>query len=188
MAGSSPAPESNTQSVKFPEPPDQSTGAYRAVDPSECGETLSADRFYDDSYRRTLSVLVERIVSTEGPVYFDVLVNRIARAHGFRRSGNTIHATIMSVVDRRFPRSDDDGRLVLWSLDATSPAVVAYRASPDRPYTDVPLFELAGLARAYLKLRMTDDEVLRRMGDHFQLGRVREAARLRFEAAIALAK
>jgi hypothetical protein len=35
---------------------------------------------------------------------------------------------------------------------------------------------------------MTDDEVLRRMGDHFQPGRVREAARPRFEAAIALAK
>ena len=163
-AGSSQVAEPNTKNVKLTEPLEQSTGPYRAVDPSECGETLSADRFYDDSYRRTLSVLVDRIVSDEGPVYFDVLVNRIARAHGFQRSGNNIHATILSVVDRRFPRSNEDGRLVLWSLDAPPPAVVAYRASPDRPYTDVPLLELAGLARAYLNLRMTDDEVLRSMG------------------------
>jgi hypothetical protein len=187
-AGSSEVAGSDPERVTRAEPLNQSTTGYQAVDPSKCGETLSADRFYDGSYRRTLGVLVERIVSTEAPVYFDVLVNRIARAHGFQRSGNNIQSTIMSVVDRRFPRSDEDGRLVLWSPDATPPAVVAYRASPDRPYTDVPLLELAGLARAYLKLRMSDDEVLRRMGDDFQLGRVREAARVRFEAAIALAK
>jgi hypothetical protein len=47
-------------------------------------------------------------------------------------------------------------------------------ASSDRFYTDVPLSELAGLAAAHLRLRMADDEVLRKMGEHFQLGRLRE--------------
>jgi very-short-patch-repair endonuclease len=181
------APESNTNTMTPLEPADQSASEYHVVDPSKCGEALSADHFYDDSYRRTLSVLVERIVSTEGPVYFDVLVNRIARAHGFQRSGNTIQTTIMSVVDRRFPRSNEEDRLVLWPVGANPLSIVTYRASTSRSYADVPLYELAGLAKAYLKLRMTDGDVLRRMGDHFQLDRVREAARLRFEAAIALA-
>ena len=178
------AREPNNQLTMLLVPADQPASDYHPVDPSKCGETLSADRFYDDSYRRTLSVLVARIVSAEGPIYFDVLVNRIARAHGFQRSGNNIQATIMSVIDRRFPRLDEDGRLVLWPLEVASPVVIAYRPSPDRSYADVPLLELAGLAKPYLNLRMTDDEVLRSMGDHFQLDRVREAARLRFEAAI----
>jgi hypothetical protein len=35
---------------------------------------------------------------------------------------------------------------------------------------------------------MSDDDVLRRMADHFQLGRLREATRGRFEEALKLAR
>jgi len=42
VAGTSPAPEPKTQTVKLSEPRVHATGPYRAVDPTECGETLSA--------------------------------------------------------------------------------------------------------------------------------------------------
>jgi len=35
---------------------------------------------------------------------------------------------------------------------------------------------------------MSDEQVLRRMAEQFELGRLREAARVRFERAIALAR
>jgi hypothetical protein len=179
---------SNSPSADPLEPSGHSSSEYRVVDFTKSGATLDAARFYDDSYRRTLSTLVDQVISVEGPVYFDVLVTRVARAHGFQRSGNNIQGAIMAAVDQRFPRTREDNRVVLWPVGATVATVVEYRSSSNRPYTDVPLAELAGLAGAYLSLRMPDVDVLRRMGEHFQLGRLRETAKLRFEAAIALAK
>ena len=48
-----------------------------------------AVRFYDGNYRSTLRQMITLVVATEAPIYEDVLVERIARAHGFQRSGAT---------------------------------------------------------------------------------------------------
>ncbi len=57
-----------------------------------------------------------------------------------------------------------------------------------RSHADIPIAELAGLAAPFIRLRMGDEEVLRRMADHFRLGRVREATRGRFEEALKLVR
>ena len=43
-------------------------------------------RFYDRDYRPVLRQMVDYVVETEGPIFFDVLVDRISRAHGFQRA------------------------------------------------------------------------------------------------------
>src|SRR5207245_2865665 len=67
---------------------------------------------------------------------------------------------------------------------------VPYRSSSReiRSYADIPIIELAGLAGPFARLRMNDEQVLRRMAEQFELGRLREAARARFERAITLAR
>jgi hypothetical protein len=57
-----------------------------------------------------------------------------------------------------------------------------------RSHADIPIAELASLAAPFVRLRMSDEDVLRRMADHFQLGRLREATRGRFEKALKLAQ
>ena len=38
------------------------------------------DRFYDVDYRTDLRSMVDHVIEIEGPIYFDVLIERIARA------------------------------------------------------------------------------------------------------------
>jgi hypothetical protein len=58
------------------------------------------ERFYEVDYRAHLRKMVEHLVKTEGPIYFDVLVERVARAHGFRRSGETVQKVIDAALGR----------------------------------------------------------------------------------------
>ena len=54
--------------------------------------------------------------------------------------------------------------------------------------TDTPVAELASLALPYIRVRLADDDILYRMANHFQLGRLREPTRVRFQSAINLAR
>jgi hypothetical protein len=52
----------------------------------------------------------------------------------------------------------------------------------------VPLLELAAIALPFVRLRMDDELVLRKMAEQFGLGRLREATRARFEEALRIAR
>jgi hypothetical protein len=134
--------------------------------------------------------MVNQVVRTEAPIYEDVLVVRIARPDGFQRSGERIQKTVSSSLDRKFRRTREDDRVVIWNEHSNGYTIVPYRASPPevRSHTDVPLAELASLAVRYLRLKLADADVLYRMADHFKLGRLREATRQRFQAAVELAR
>jgi hypothetical protein len=131
--------------------------------------------------------MVDHVVETEGPIYFDVLVDRIARAHGFMRSGETVQKIVGSSLGRgRFPTSKDGERQIVWPQGAATCDRAAYRGSGGRDHADIPLPELAGLAQ---RLRSTglneDEEIIRGMQEHFGLGRLAASTRERFEAAVA---
>lgn len=66
---------------------------YSKADPS----TVAApdrDCFHDVDYRTDLRSMVDHVIEIEGPIYFDVLIERIARAHGFQRSGENVQRII----------------------------------------------------------------------------------------------
>jgi hypothetical protein len=144
------------------------------------------DRFYDVDYRNDLRCMVDHVIEIEGPIYFDVLIERIARAHGFQRSGENVQRIIRAALGRqRFPATRDGDREVIWPQNAKPCTKIPYRGAGGRDHSDVPLPELAGLA-----------DVLRspgtggRGGSHsghpgtFELGRLAISTRQRFEAAI----
>jgi very-short-patch-repair endonuclease len=147
-------------------------------------------RFYEPDYRSTLVRMIEHVIRVEAPIYEDLLIERIARAHGFQRSGEKIQTIVSRAIHQRFPRTDDDGRTVIWSENAKAAEPYPYRESPAdvRPHTDIPIAELASLALPFVRLLKDDDGALYSMADHFKLGRVREATRSRFQMAIELAR
>ena len=67
------------------------------------GWSVNSSRFHEPGYLPTLSKMVSHVITTEEPIYKNQLVTRIARAHGFQRTGTNIIETVMRVVDRRFP-------------------------------------------------------------------------------------
>ena len=154
------------------------------------GLRLDPARFYDREYETVLNSMVALTLKHEAPIYEDMLVARIARAHGFQRSGDRIQRAVSKVVGRKYRKTQDDGRTVIWGENTTETALVSYRKSqPEvRSHTDTPVAELASLALPYIRVRLADDDILYRMANHFQLGRLREPTRVRFQSAIDLAR
>jgi len=104
-------------------------------------------RFYDVTYRGDLRNMIDHVIEIEGPIYFDVLIDRIARAHSFQRAGETVQRIIRAALGRsRFPTTRDGDREIIWPQNATPGAKAPYRGAGGREHGDVPLPELAGLA------------------------------------------
>jgi hypothetical protein len=170
--------------------PKADQAVYFAADVAACGIDPNPQRFYEPGYVPALSRMVAHVIATEGPIYADQLVIRIARAHGFQRNGGNIVETVMRVVDSKFPRTKEDGRDLLWPVDQRPVRILPFRTGGDgvRDHGDIPLVELASLAAPLLSRRRSTEEILTHMKDYFRLGRLREATRQRFEAAIDLAR
>ena len=163
---------------------------YKVADLDDCGLVLEPGRFYDPLYRSTLRALCAHIIQIEGPIFDDVMVRRIARAHGFARTGDKIRTAVLKAVDPSFPHSQEAGRSIFWPEDADPDALTPFRraAAAERDHGDIPLSELASLARGYLNEGADQDEAVRRMAAAFGLGRLREPTRVRLLTAIERAR
>jgi hypothetical protein len=163
---------------------------YVATNFSLLGLRLDPARFYDREYESVLNSMVAFTLKHEAPIYEDVLIARVARAHGFQRSGDRIQKAVSKVVGRRYRKTQEDGRTVVWAENSPQTVLVSYRKSQSevRSHTDTPVAELASLALPYIRVRLADDDILYRMANHFQLGRLREPTRVRFQSAINLAR
>lgn len=162
---------------------------YSATNFSELGLRPEASRFYDHDYETVLKSMVAYVLMHESPIYEDLLIERIARVHGFQRSGDRIQRAVAKVIGKQYLRTKDDGRTVVWG-DGQASRIVTYRnCEPDvRSHGDVPVAELASLAVPFIRVRLSDDDILYRMADHFKLGRLREPTRVRFQMAVDLAR
>ncbi len=64
--------------------------------------------------------MVDHIVETEGPIYFDVLVDRISRAHGFQRAAERIRGIVRAALGSdRVPITKEDDRVIVWPSAAS---------------------------------------------------------------------
>jgi very-short-patch-repair endonuclease len=167
---------------------DDMPATYTKADPSVI-VAPDRDRFYEVSYRADIRRMVDHVVEIEGPIYFDVLVDRIARAHGFQRSGDAVQSIVGGALGRyRFATTKDDEREVIWPKDAPGGKMTRYRGAGGREHGDIPLAELTGLVEILRSRGLEDeDEIVRGLQDHFGLGRLAASTRERFEAAVAMA-
>jgi hypothetical protein len=133
--------------------------------------------------------MVAHVIGIEGPIFDDLLVRRIARAHMFGRAAGRIRETVLAAVERRFPVSVEAQRKIFWPEGANTMALPDFRSGSldDRDHVDIPLVELAALARGFLAVGAEPSEAAALMARELGLGRLREAARQRFEEAAQLA-
>jgi Protein of unknown function (DUF3320) len=86
---------------------------YAAADPAKVGRP-DRGRFYDGAYSTTLKTMIAHVIDAEGPIFEDVLVDRIARAHGMQRSGNQIRRRVIALLPARVSRIAEGERTVVW--------------------------------------------------------------------------
>jgi len=100
------------------------------------------------------------IIRTEGPIYKELLLTRIARAHGFGRIGVAIRETIIAALDSIFLTSGQSDMSVLWPEGVKESTPFRYGAPGVRDFWNIPHVELIGLARELSEQGMTSEQIL----------------------------
>jgi hypothetical protein len=163
---------------------------YKIANLLESFDPVAAD-FYQANYVKKLSEMVQHVVEIEGPLHLDLLFDRVARAHGFERTGPKVRAVVKGAIANTLRvEQEPDGREVIYPIGLMKGSLVPFRADGNsgREHTDIPMVELASLAAPYLKLKMSDEVVIRKLAEFFSLGRLRESTRKRFMDVVGIAK
>jgi hypothetical protein len=164
------------------------TGGYRCTDLHEAGFRPDAERFYDPLHQSAIRAMVRHVLDEEAPIYADLLVQRIARAHGFARAASRIRETVLAAAGTTYPATTDDDRPLLWRPTQDRTGILPFRGpSPARDHGDIPIIELAGLATGYLDDGADREEAVRCMAQALDLRQLRAATRARLERAVDLA-
>lgn len=169
--------------------PDNTEGAeYRIAELEIASDDY--DRIYESDYRSDLESLIDLILEVEAPIYKDILIERVARAHRKDRVGRIIQEIVSAAINKVHPVTMEDGRKVVFFKGADAHQLVPFRKSSadQRAHRDVPLIELASLALPLVAGGLRTPDILTHLAEKFGLARVREQTRQRFEKAIRLAQ
>jgi len=159
---------------------------FREADPASVVDALEPDAFFDRAYDGTLHRLVAHVVEMEGPVREDVLARRIARAHGWARTGTRICERVVKLAKPRFPMTTEDVGLFFWPCESDVHVWATFRrpsGNEARSVDEIAMPELVALARE-LRLRGLDGEdVIAVMAHEMGLQRLRAVSRERLALA-----
>jgi hypothetical protein len=109
------------------------------------------DCFFEFSYRPTLQAMVDAVMDAEAPVRDDVLAQRIARAHGWLRTGARIREQIALHL-RGLARTAETPGSFLWKPDSVAPRVPFRKpagANHRRSLGEISIAELADFVAAH---------------------------------------
>lgn len=155
-------------------------------------DSVSADRFHEPTYDAVLVPMVEWVVLHEGPVLDAVLARRIARAHGFQRTGSRIQDRVELIARQRFGKTEEPGGTFYWPAHVVPGSAVEFRWSRDeeaaRTIQEICEQELLSLARWILGSGKSGEEAVVAMAREVGLQNSRAASRARLEAVIAAAR
>ena len=153
---------------------------------------VSADQFYEPGYDAVLQPMIEWVVRHEGPVLDTVLARRVARAHGFQRTGNRIQERIEKIARRLFKTTEEAGGSFYWHPEAEVCNEIAFRWPADddntRGVEEICEAELLSLARQVLHRGYAGQDAVTAMGRELGLQRVREASRSRLERVLLMGR
>jgi hypothetical protein len=148
---------------------------------------LDPARFYEDDYRDQLATLVEAFLKAEGPIRDEALAQRVARAHGFQRTGRRIRDAVNSVLPRGTAMTREGDSVFLWPPGIVPASWNTFRDPPAGSYRDpaeVPMEELGVLARRVSAESLATEEALAAMRDALGMAQMRTNSRQRCLDAI----
>lgn len=173
----------------IPHPTDHASYApagstYRVADYADLVDQLSPDRFHEPSYDATLAKLIQCILRQEAPIRDTLLVQRVARAHGFQRAGRLIRERVLGIIDRNHhTQADPQQGCFVWLSANDMVDWNGYRVpeTPEdvRSIEEIDMHELHSAARSIVH----GDRVIE-IARGFGIRRVTTQARSRIEYAI----
>jgi hypothetical protein len=133
--------------------------------------------------------MVKIVVEAEGPLRDDVLCRRIARHHGWQRTGGRIVDRVMSLAKKIYtPVRDLDDQIFFWPSSSTAATWPRFRRpnGEGRPMDEICFPELRALASEILDATHPEPDPIVAMARTAGLGRMRAASRERLEKAFSL--
>jgi hypothetical protein len=137
---------------------------YVEADPSSAVDAVDPDRFFEPNYTENLEKMIAHVVESEGPILDVILARRIARAHGWVRTGAKIRDRVDQLAKQRFRFHDESQVGVFyWPTSLKEDQEVVFRQSADedslRSLMEICLAEIASIASKF-SARTLDDESL----------------------------
>jgi hypothetical protein len=159
------------------------TNSYKICDLSQASSAEQQERFFDRSQDDAVKEMIDFVIAAEGPLRDDLLVKRVVRGYGFKRTGRKLRDRVLDLTTSRYETTSDAGGVFFWP-DHTSPEQwKTFRAPVEeedfRPVTEICFEELAALARKVLNVGAEDPA--REMGRVMGLARLDSATRHRLE-------
>jgi hypothetical protein len=150
-----------------------------------------ASRFYDDDYRRTLRSIGCALVDESGPMTFKYLCDRIARLHGFQRTGSEIKRIVgVAMKSARTCSHEGGDDPVFWPEGGSVSDWIPYRGlavnGEARSWHEIPSPERLGLARDILQ--QDHPEPALAMGRALGFSRLRTSTRFELNDLLAQAR
>jgi hypothetical protein len=151
---------------------------------------VDAAKFYEEGYRNVLRAIIAAELARSGPLRIDRLAQRVARLHGFQRTGREIQDRVAAAIPLACRRTEDSAGVFVWPSGADPAAWDRFPrrqgAEPPLDPAELPLEVLTVLARVCLAAQADQEAALQLMRDGCGLTRFREPSRLRCLEAIAL--
>ena len=178
---SRPQPVSDIQSHFFP----AEVIYYLESDPASSVQGVDPDAFFESSYSGVLSALIAYVINEEGPILDVILARRIARAHGWVRTGSKIRERVSLMAQSTHRKTSEDVGEFYWPSHLTDSSTVVCRRPGDeasiRPIDEVCGDELAALARELRAKGKAGEALLHAMARELGLQKLTASSRLRLE-------
>lgn len=172
----------------------ESTGVPFVVfvesDPVSVVGSVNPSAFFEAGYDSVLARMIAHVVEVEGPVLNAVLARRIARAHGWQRTGSRIQERVDDLAAKTHQATQEEVGTFYWVKGRGPEMVIAFRrAAPEsvRTVDEICMPELIELGRQVLGSGKIGEEVIVAMARELGLQRLRTVSRGRVERAVQLA-
>lgn len=107
------------------------------------GADCDPDRFFDAGYTPQLTAIINSVVAAEGPISETMLCRKVARLHGWQRTGRRIQQRVVECVSENECRKEN-GNVFVWG-PGTYQMRIPFRPGLQRGPRDIPQAEILGL-------------------------------------------
>ncbi|MBH3459263.1 DUF3320 domain-containing protein [Pseudomonas putida] len=164
---------------------------YRETDPAQAVEGVYPDQFFEAAYTPVLQSMIAHVVNEEGPVLDSVLARRIARAHGWVRTGARIRDRVDQLARAHFRAHEEEQMgTFFWPASLESDAPAEFRRPGDddsiRSLAEICLQELSALVGEMEAKGHQAETLVHAVAKEAGVTKLAHAGRLRIEKAIRL--
>ena len=156
------------------------------ADPITVVTDINPDAFFDAGYDTALKTMIAHVIETEGPVREDVLAKRIARAHGWARTGKRIRDRVYLLAEQQYPMTTEEVGQFFWpeGSDTCEWSVFRHSENGSRPVDEISMQELRALAKDVNDDGGAEDERVAAIARSAGIRRVTGEVRERLVAAL----